>query len=56
MPTEAEIRDGHLQALQSRDDEIARLRSALEEILKDGPIWRAQRIAREALANEQATE
>lgn len=31
-------------------NEILRLRRALEEILKDGPIWRAQRIAREALA------
>lgn len=27
-----------------------RLRKALSDILKDGPIWRAQRIAKEALA------
>ena len=31
MPTPEEIRDGHIQALQSRDDEIARLRAALEK-------------------------
>ena len=30
--------------------EIDRLRNALYEITFDGPIWRAQRIAREALA------
>ena len=29
--------------------EIERLRKALTEITWDGPIWRAQRIAREAL-------
>jgi hypothetical protein len=30
--------------------QVERLTKALEEITKDGPIWRAQRIAREALA------
>lgn len=32
MPTDIEVRDGQLQALQSRDDEIARLRGVLEGI------------------------
>ena len=41
MPTEIEIRDGRLQALQSRDAEIERLRAALNtarDYIKDDPL------------------
>ncbi len=44
----------HSQEMHELRAEIERLRAALREILMDGPIWRAQRIAREALANQQA--
>lgn len=33
MPTEVEIRDGNIQALQSRDDEIKRLRKGIQDYI-----------------------
>jgi hypothetical protein len=54
-PTNDEIRDGRLQALQSRDTEIDRLRFALATVLGDGDhgqnmTWEERcRIGREAL-------
>jgi len=57
MPTEAEIQDGRLQALQSRGAEIARLREGIESILSqadsyEGEVW-VERACRKLLNNEQ---
>jgi len=38
--------------IEALEAEIERLQKALKEITWDGPIWRAQRIAREALGIE----
>lgn len=51
---EATFSKGVAGNISEAADEIERLRKALKEITLDGPIWRAQRIAREAL-NQQST-
>lgn len=51
---DAERFERYLRAVKLLEDRNNALVKALEEILKNGPIWRAQRIAREALDGASA--